>query len=96
MILMSIITEKFGISPFETYLWTIDKDDILRIHNIKNKNNEEENKEINEFEQKEVWEFEWINKSEDFKDNFEDSLSFVTVERNKLYFFKIINVIKKK
>ena len=79
--------EKFGISPFETYLWTIDKDDILRIHNIKNKNNEEENKEINEFEQKEVWELEWINKSEDFKDNFEDSLSFVTVERNKLYFY---------
>ena len=75
--------KKLGISPFETYLWTIDQDDILRIHNIKEQNKEKEN----EFSKKEVWEIEWVNKREDFDENFEDSLSFVTVERNKLYFY---------
>ena len=75
--------KKLGISPFETYIWTIDQDDILRIHNIKEQNKEKEN----EFAKKEVWEIEWVNKREDFDENFEDSLSFVTVERNKLYFY---------
>ena len=28
-----------------------------------------------------------MHKSEDFDENFEDSLSFVTVERNKLVFY---------
>ena len=79
--------KKFGISPFETYLWLIDKDDILHIHNIKNENNEEENKQLKEFSQKDVWELEWVQKREDFEENFDDTLSFVTVERNKLYFY---------
>ena len=81
--------KKFGVSPFETYLWSIDDDDMLRVHNIKSeqKEDEKDNKLINEFILKDVWEIEWINKSEDFDENFEDSLSFVTVERNKLYFY---------
>ena len=79
--------KKMGVSPFETYLWTIDIDDILRIHNIKYQNNEKENKLIKEFSQKEVWELEWVHKSEDFDDNFNDTLTFVTVEKNKLYFY---------
>ena len=79
--------KKLGVSPFETYLWTIDQDDILRIHNIKGQNNEKDNERIDEFSQKEVWEIEWVHKKEDFDENFEDSLSFVTVERNKLYFY---------
>ena len=79
--------KKLGVSPFETYLWTIDKDDILRIHNIKYQNKEKENKAINEFSQKDVWEIEWINRKEDFDENFEDTLNFVTLERNKLYFY---------
>ena len=81
--------KKFGVSPFETYLWSIDNDDILRLHNIKPdiKENEKENKLINEFILKDVWELEWINKTEDFDENFDDTLSFVTVERNKLFFY---------
>ena len=79
--------KKFGLSPFETYLWTIDKDDILRIHNIKFKNNEKDEKQLSEFNQKDVWEIEWLHRREDFEDNFEDCLDFVTVERNKLYFY---------
>ena len=75
-----------GISPFETYLWTIDIDDSLRIHNIKYQN-KEENQKINEFIQKEVWELEWCHKKEDYDENYTESLSFVTVERNKLYFY---------
>ena len=78
--------KKMGISPFETYLWSIDNDDILRIHNIKYQD-KEENKRINEFIQKEVWELEWCHKKEDYDENFTDNLSFVTVERNKLYFY---------
>ena len=81
--------KKFGVSPFETYLWSIDKDDILRIHNIKSEENSDEknNNLIDEFLLKDVWEIEWMHKSEDFDENFEDSLSFVTVERNKLVFY---------
>ena len=75
--------KKLGVSPFETYLWTIDKEDILRIHNIKDQNN----KKLDDFMQKEVWEIEWVQRREDFDENFEDSLNFVTVERNKLYFY---------
>ena len=42
--------KKFGISPFETYLWTIDKNDILRLHNIKyQEKDEEKNKKIKDF-----------------------------------------------
>ena len=78
--------KKIGVSPFETYLWTIDIDDTLRIHNIKYQN-DKENKNINEFIQKEVWEIEWCRKREDYDENFTDCLSFVTVERNKLYFY---------
>ena len=78
--------KKIGISPFETYLWSIDLEDILRIHNIKYQN-DQENRRINEFSQKEVWEIEWCNKKEDYEENFTDTLSFVTVERNKLYFY---------
>ena len=50
--------KKFGISPFETYLWSIDKDDILRIHNIKSEENSDEknNNLIDEFLLKDVWE----------------------------------------
>ena len=83
--------KKFGVSPLETYLWTIDKDDILRIHNIKyqsdEKEKEKENKIINEFAQKDVWEIEWLQNSEDLDDNFNENLSFVTVEKNKLFFY---------
>ena len=81
--------KKLGVSPFETYLWTIDKDDFLRIHNIKYQDKEKgkENKLINSFIQKDVWELEWHHKREDFDENFNDSLSFVTVERNKLFFY---------
>ena len=79
--------KKGGISPFETYLWTIDKDDILRIHNIKYQNDDKENKKIQEFHQKEVWEIEWCQKNEDYRENFTESLNFVTLERNKLYFY---------
>ena len=78
--------KKMGVSPFETYLWTIDNDDQLRIHNIKYQK-EEENKKMNEFCQKEVWELEWCHKKEDYDENFTDCLSFVTVEKNKLYFY---------
>ena len=78
--------KKMGISPFETYLWTIDNEDMLRIHNIKYQN-EEENKKMEQFIQKEVWEIEWCHKREDYDENFNDNLSFVTVERNKLYFY---------
>ena len=78
--------KKIGISPFETYLWSIDTDDTLRIHNIKYQN-DKENRIINEFTQKEVWEIEWCHKNEDYDENFTDNLSFVTVERNKLYFY---------
>ena len=76
---------KFGLSPFETYLWTIDQDDILRIHNIKFQN--KENRALNDFIQKDVWELEWVNKIEDFDEIFEDSLDFVTIEKNKLLFY---------
>jgi WD repeat-containing protein 35 len=79
--------KKLGVSPFETYLWTIDTEDILRIHNIKYKNKEKDNKKLNEFTQKDVWELEWVHKVEDFDENFEDNLDFVTVERNKLFFY---------
>ena len=81
--------KKLGVSPFETYLWTIDKDDFLRIHNIKyqDKEKENENKLLKEFIQKDVWELEWLHRREDFDENFNDSLSFVTVERNKLFFY---------
>ena len=83
--------KKLGISPFENYLWTIDKDDFFRIHNIKyldkDKDKEKELKLLNEFVLKDVWEIEWLHKREDFDDNFNDSLSFVTVERNKLFFY---------
>ena len=79
--------KKLGVSPFETYLWTIDTEDMLRIHNIKYKNKDKENKKLYEFIQKEVWELEWVHKVEDFDENFEDSLDFVTVERNKLFFY---------
>ena len=78
--------KKMGISPFETYLWSIDNDDTLRIHNIKYQD-KEENKNIEEFLQKEVWEIEWCHKVEDYDENFNDNLSFVTIERNKLYFY---------
>ena len=77
--------KKMGISPFETYLWSIDVDDNLRVHNIKNPNDKENKK--NEFFQKEVWEIEWCHKKEDYDENFTDCLSFVTVEKNKLYFY---------
>ena len=77
--------KKIGVSPFETYLWSIDVDDNLRIHNIKNPNDKENIK--NEFIQKEVWEIEWCHKKEDYDENFTDTLSFVTVEKNKLYFY---------
>ena len=79
--------KKLGVSPFDTYLWTIDKDDILRIHNIKYQNEEKEEKQLNEFAQKDVWEIEWLHKREDFEENFDDCLNFVTVERHKLYFY---------
>ena len=79
--------KKLGVSPFETYLWTIDTEDVLRIHNIKYKNKEKDNKKLNEFAQKDVWELEWVHKVEDFDENFEDNLDFVTVERNKLFFY---------
>jgi WD repeat-containing protein 35 len=80
--------KKFGISPFETYLWTIDKNDILRLHNIKyQEKDEEKNKKIKDFYQKDVWEIEWVHNMEDFDENFNDTLNFVTVERNKLYFY---------
>ena len=81
--------KKFGVSPFETYLWSIDVNDVLRIHNIKyqGKEKEKNNKQLNEFIQKEVWELEWANKREDFEENFEDTLDFVTIERNKLFFY---------
>ena len=42
---------------------------------------------MNEFAQKDVWELEWVHKVEDFDENFEDNLDFVTVERNKLFFY---------
>ena len=78
--------KKIGVSPFETYLWSIDTEDVLRIHNIKYQNDKEDRK-MNEFAQKEVWEIEWCHKNEDYDENFTDNLSFVTVERNKLYFY---------
>ena len=78
--------KKMGISPFETFLWTIDNDDSLRIHNIKYQK-KEELKNMEQFIQKDVWEIEWCNKREDYDENFNDCLSFVTVERNKLYFY---------
>lgn len=65
--------KKLGVSPFETYLWTIDTEDMLHIHNIKYKNKDKENKKLNEFTQKEVWELEWVHKVEDFDENFEDN-----------------------
>ena len=83
--------KKLGVSPFETYLWTIDNDDILRIHNIKYQNKEKENKKLNEFILKDIWELEWVQKMEDFEDNFEDSLSFAIIERNKLFFYSDLN-----
>ena len=79
--------KKLGVSPFETYIWTIDTDDSLRIHNIKYKDKESENKLIEEFIEKDVWELEWIHKNEDFDENFNDSLNFVTIEKNKLFFY---------
>ena len=68
------------------YLWSIDVDENLRIHNIKYPN-EEENKKIENFVQKEVWEIEWCHKREDYDENFNDTLSFVTIEKNRLLFY---------
>ena len=82
----SEIIKKIGVSPFETYLWSIDNEDSLRIHNIKYQN-DEENKKLNEFIQKDVWEIEWCHKKEDYDENFTDCLSFVTIEKNKLNFY---------
>ena len=78
--------KKMGISPFETYLWSIDVEDNLRLHNIKYQNGEE-NKKIENFIQKEVWEIEWCHKREDYDENFNDTLSFVTIEKNRLLFY---------
>ena len=83
--------KKLGVSPFETYLWTINTEDILRIQNIKYKEKEKDNKKLNDFMQKDVWELEWVHKIEDFDENFDDSLTFVTIEKNKLFFYSDLN-----
>ena len=83
--------KKLGVSPFETYLWTINTEDILRIQNIKYKEKEKDNKKLNDFLQKDVWELEWVHKIEDFDENFDDSLTFVTIEKNKLFFYSDLN-----
>ena len=80
--------KRIGISPFETYLWAIDKDDLLRIYNIKYPGlNNEVNIKLKKFLLKDVWELEWCHKNEDYVDNFEDSLNFVVIQKNKLIFY---------
>ena len=71
--------KSFGMSPFDTYLWCINNNDFLSIYNL-----EKENPEKLNYHQKEVWDIKWCEKSEE--DTREDSLDFVILQKNRLYF----------
>ena len=71
--------KKFGVSPFDKYLWCINNNDYLSIFNL-----EKEKPEKLNYYQKEVWDIKWSEKNED--EEREDSLEFVILQKNRLYF----------
>ena len=71
--------KSFGISPFDKYIWCINNNDFLTVYNL-----EKENPEKLNYYQKEVWDIKWCEKSEE--DTREDSLEFVILQKNRLYF----------
>ena len=75
----------FGLSPSNKYLWCINTNDYLSIYNIENEKPEKLN-----YYQKEVWDIKWSEKNEE--DEREDSLDFVILQKNRLYFINNLQV----
>ena len=77
--------KNFGLSPFERYMWCINTNDYLTIYNLDKENPEKLN-----YSQKEVWEIKWCEKDED--DAREDTLEFVILQKNRLYFINNLEI----
>ena len=77
--------KNFGFSPFERYMWLTNSNDYLSIYNLDKEKPEKLN-----YNQKEVWEIKWCEKSED--DSREDTLEFVILQKNRLYFINNLEI----
>ena len=77
--------KSFGFSPFERYMWCINLNDYLTIFNLDKEKPEKLN-----YYQKEVWEIKWCEKDEE--DTREDTLEFVIIQKNRLYFINNLEV----
>ena len=77
--------KKFGVSPFDKYLWCINNNDYLSVYNIENEKPEKLN-----YYQKEVWDIKWAEKNDE--NDREDTLDFVILQKNRLYFINNLQV----